>query len=67
MSRGLAAVAFRVCVVSLGRRRARLVILALDPHPVHGELFASVHLQPSVHEVLPLFEPGLGKQAVKLI
>ena len=44
-----------------------LTVLALDPHPVHSELFASVHLQPSVHKVLHLLQPCLSEHVMELI
>lgn len=61
----------RVLSCVLVRRLMRLsesfAVLALDPHPVHGELFASIHLQPSVHKVLHFLKPRLREHLMQLI
>lgn len=44
-----------------------LAVLALDPHSVHGQLFSSVHLQPSVHKILHFLKPCCSEELMELV
>jgi len=46
---------------------AWLPVLALQPDTVHLQLSSSVHLQPSVDQVLFFLQPGLSEQLAKFI
>lgn len=45
----------------------RLAVFALNPDSVHGQLFASVHLQAAIHQVLHLFQTRGGEERMQLI
>lgn len=47
--------------------RLGLLVLALDPDSVHGQLLATVHLESPVYQVLHLLQSSTTEQVVKLI
>lgn len=53
--------------VSAGAGQRGLAVLALNPDAVHCQLLPSVHLQPTVHQVLNLFQSRSREQCVQLI
>ena len=54
-------------VLALSWLNSSPAVLALDPHPVHGELLPSVHLEPPVYKVLHFLKSCLSEQLMKLI
>lgn len=54
-------------VLCLRRLHWSPAVLALDPHPVHGQLFPPVHLEASVDEVLHFHKTSLCEQVMKLV
>lgn len=53
--------------LSAGTGQERLAVFALNPDSVHGQLFASVHLQAPIHQVLHLLQTRSGEERMKLI
>lgn len=47
--------------------RLGLLVLALDPDSVHGQLLATVHLESPVYQVLDLLQSSTTEQVVKFI
>lgn len=44
-----------------------LAVFALDPHPVHGHLLSSVHLEAAIHQILDFLQASRGEQQIQLI
>lgn len=53
--------------LSVGTGQERLAVFALNPDSVHGQLFASVHLQAPIHQVLHLLQTRSGEERMQLI
>lgn len=53
--------------LSASTRQKRLAIFALNPNPVHCQLFPSVHLQSAIRQVLNLFQSSGSEKRIQLL